>query len=73
MKVLFLMLEKVIQPTYGFTVVKFAGEPEPLKCPLLGYRHCTEDGVTTIAHAGMTFHWCAPHAKDPTCGVTVGT
>jgi len=55
----------------GFRVVKFDGEKEPVKMPMHFYKPCIEEAVTTARNGlGHVFHWCAHHAKEPTCGAT---
>jgi hypothetical protein len=56
---------------FGYYMVKYSNEPDPIKKPLLGMRHCPEEAVVTVHHQGFTFHWCAEHAKSPTCGAVV--
>ena len=53
---------------YGFVLVKFDTEHDPSKKALLSYRHCPGEATVSVTHDGMEFHWCAHHAKDPTCG-----
>jgi hypothetical protein len=56
---------------HGWYWVKFADTPEPVKKAYLSTRHCPEDATVTVEHEGMTFRWCATHAKTPTCGAPV--
>lgn len=56
---------------YGYYSVRYSDERDPVKKPLLGMRHCDKPSVITVEHKGLTFHWCAEHAKEPTCGVTI--
>jgi hypothetical protein len=54
---------------YGFHWVKFDTEKEPVKKALLCVRACPDEAaVAAVNSYGDVFHWCADHAKDPTCG-----
>lgn len=54
---------------YGHMVIKFADTPEPVKKPMICYRHCPEEATIVMRNPdGLTFHWCTHHAKTPICG-----
>ena len=48
---------------FGYYVVKYDTEDEPVKKPLLGVRKCPEESVVTFEREGLTYHWCEAHAK----------
>jgi hypothetical protein len=53
----------------GWSWIRFADTPEPVKRPHLSYMQCPEDATVSIDHDGITFVWCAYHAAHPICGV----
>jgi hypothetical protein len=49
---------------FGFYVVKYDTEKDPVKKPLLGVRHCPNEAVVSVERDGFTFHWCEEHGGE---------